>query len=57
MKAFKAFIKTFKAPQRSVKIKIELNFFSLRPGLGQGYFLKCATGSTYYLKKIILVLQ
>ena len=35
MKAFKAFIKTFKAPQRSVKIKIEINFFSFRPGLGQ----------------------
>ena len=29
-----AFIKPFAAPQRSVKIKIELNF-SLRPGLGR----------------------
>ena len=28
MKAFKAFIKPFEAPQRSVKIKIQLNFFS-----------------------------
>ena len=26
MKALKAFIKPFEAPQRSVKIKIELNF-------------------------------
>ena len=30
MKAFKAFIKPFEAPQRNVKIKIKL-FFSLRP--------------------------
>ena len=29
MKAFKAFIKPFEAPKRNVKIKIELNFFSL----------------------------
>ena len=28
MKAFKAFIKPFEAPQRNVKIKISLNFFS-----------------------------
>ena len=27
MKAFKAFIKSFEAPQRSVKIKIKVNFF------------------------------
>ena len=27
MKAFKAFIKSFEAPQRSVKIKTYLNFF------------------------------
>ena len=27
MKAFKAFIKPFEAPQKSVKIKISLNFF------------------------------
>ena len=27
MKAFKAFIKPFEAPQRSVKIKIEVNYF------------------------------
>ena len=33
MKAFKAFIEPFEAPQRSAKIKIEVNF-SLRPGLG-----------------------
>ena len=33
MKAFKAFIKPFEAPQRSVKIKIELNFFTLS-GIG-----------------------
>ena len=28
MKAFKAFTKHFEAPQRSVKIKIYVNFFS-----------------------------
>ena len=28
MKAFETFIKPFEAPQRSVKIKIQLNFFS-----------------------------
>ena len=33
MKAFKAFIKPFEAPQRSVKIKLNL-IFSLRLGLG-----------------------
>ena len=33
MKALKAFIKPFEAPQRSMKIKI-LTFFFLRPGLG-----------------------
>ena len=27
MKAFKAFIKPFEAPQRNVKIKIKLNFY------------------------------
>ena len=27
MKALKAFIKPFQAPQRSVKMKIELNFY------------------------------
>ena len=35
MKALKAFIKPFETPQRSVKIKIKLNFSSLRPGLGR----------------------
>ena len=35
MKAFKAFIKPFDAPQQYVKIKIYVNFFSLRPGLGR----------------------
>ena len=35
MKAFKTFIKPFEAPQRGVKIKIYVNFFSLRPGLGR----------------------
>ena len=29
MKAFKGFIKPFEAPQRSVKIKIHVNFLSL----------------------------
>ena len=33
MKALKAFIKAFEAPQRSVNIKFKL-FFSLRPRLG-----------------------
>ena len=35
MKVFKAFIKPFEVPQRSVKIKIKLNFFSLF-GIGTG---------------------
>ena len=35
MKAFKAFIKPFEAPQRNVKIKIEVNFLSLS-GVGTG---------------------
>ena len=35
MKAFKVFIKPFKAPQRSEKIKILLNFFS-SSGIGTG---------------------
>ena len=39
MKAFKAFIKPFDTPQRSVKIKLTL-IFSLRPGLGREG-LKC----------------
>ena len=33
MNAFKAFIKLFEAPQRSAKIKIQLNFFTLS-GIG-----------------------
>ena len=33
MKAFKVFIKPFEAPQGSVKIKIQVNFFSLS-GIG-----------------------
>ena len=33
MQTFKAFIKLFEAPKRSVKIKISVNF-SLCPGLG-----------------------
>ena len=32
---FKAFIKSFETPQRSVKIKIFNLIFSLRPGLGR----------------------
>ena len=35
MKAFNAFIKPFEAPQRSVKIKIKLDFFS-SSGIGTG---------------------
>ena len=35
MKAFKAFIKPFEAPQRNVKIKIYVNFLS-SPGIGTG---------------------
>ena len=40
MKTFKTFIKPFEAPQRSVKIKIQLNFCS-SSGIGTGriYFL------------------
>ena len=34
-KAFKAFIKPFEAPQRSMKIKIKVNFFS-SSGIGTG---------------------
>ena len=34
MKAFKTFQKPFAAPQKSAKIKIQLNVF-LRPGLGR----------------------
>ena len=37
MKVFKAFINSFEAPQRSVKVKISLNFFSLS-GTGMGMF-------------------
>ena len=37
MKAFKAFIKAFEAPQRSVKIKIYVNFLYLSTiGDGKG---------------------
>ena len=35
MKAFKAFIRPFEEPQRSAKIKIQLNFFS-SSGVGMG---------------------
>ena len=34
MKVFKALIKSFEAPQRNVKIKLNL-IFSLHPGLGR----------------------
>ena len=37
MKAFKACINPFEVPQRSVKINIELNFFS-SSGIGTGMF-------------------
>ena len=44
MKAFKTFIKSLEATQRSVKIKIQLNF-CLRPGLGweglRGFSTQC----------------
>ena len=40
MKAFKAFIKPFEAPRRSVEIKIQLNF-SLRQGLGREGIIAC----------------
>ena len=36
MKALKAFIKPFEAPQRSVKMKIEVNFY-----FNKFKFLKC----------------
>ena len=35
MKVFKAFMKPFEAPKRSVKIKISVNFFAL-PGIETG---------------------
>ena len=35
MKAFKAFIKSFEAPERSMKMKIWINFYSLS-GIGTG---------------------
>ena len=44
VKAFKAFIKPFEAPQRSAKIKIELIFFS-SSGIGTGR-VKSATGES-----------
>ena len=37
MKAFKAFIKPFETSQRTLKIKIKVNFFSLS-GIGAGRF-------------------
>ena len=40
MKAFKAFIKPFETPQRSVKIKFNL-IFSLCPGLGREGLTGC----------------
>ena len=46
MKAFKAFIKPFEALQRSVKIKIYVNFFS-SSGIGVGRVnkdIKCENG-------------
>ena len=35
MKAFKVFIKAFEAPQKSVKIKIQVNFLA-SSGIGKG---------------------
>ena len=51
MKALKAFIKPFEATQRSVKIKIELNFFS-SSGIGTGRvnYLLITSISTYIRK-------
>ena len=40
MKTLKVFIKPFEGPQGSVKIKIELNFFSLS-GIGTGEVKDC----------------
>ena len=34
IKTFKGFVKPFEAPQRSVKVKLKLNFFYLS-GLGE----------------------
>ena len=40
VKALKAFIKSFEAPQRSVKMKIEVNFFLfVQDRGGKGKFL------------------
>ena len=44
MKAFKAFIKPFEALQRSVKIKMYVNFFS-SSGIGAGRVKKVVTSS------------
>ena len=34
IQAFKAFIKPYETPQRSVKIKININFLNVRDGKG-----------------------
>ena len=48
--AFKAFIKPFEAPQRSVKKKFTL-IFSLRPGLGQEQLNRTSPGTQLMYKK------
>ena len=46
MKQKKAFIKPFEAPQRSMKIKIQVDFLSL-PGIGTGRVNTPSTTSGY----------
>ena len=63
LKAFKALIKPFEAPQRSVKIKISLKFFSLS-GIGTGRvpgptFLKAvlSTETVPFIKTVYCEIQ
>ena len=51
MKAFKAFTKPFEAPQRSVKIKILLNFFS-SSGIGTG---RVNNGERFLISYVLVV--
>ena len=50
MKAFKAFIKPFEAPQRSVKTKLSVDFFSL-------FGIETGTVKIYYWEDLPLYLQ
>ena len=52
MKALKAFIKPFETPQRSVKIKTQLNFFSSSGVKGQQKLFKKKVS---YKKKCVVI--